>query len=408
MKYDMKMAHSIYYTMFRYLFGIVLILLATGCTRTRTALPPDLHGAAKVAQMTKIRARAFEHSPVFQNDLIYSIKQARQYGSAGHKDEEGYFNILSLSGGGAKGAFGAGILCGWSKAGNRPTFKIVTGISTGALIAPFAFLGSEYDKIIQQVYTTIVTKDVLGMRSRIIIRGGIDSLADSSPLKNLISEYVDKDIIQNVARAHAEGRRLYIGTTDLDANKLVIWNMGAIAAGNTPQANDLFRKVLLASASIPILFPPVYISVEADGNTYEEIHVDGGVATQVFFYADILNLDEVAQSVGLSSIGLGRIYIIKNMQSVSSYEQVEPQLIPIAKKAINTLLANQGVGDLYRIYTIARREGIDFNLLYIPSTFKDQGQKFFDPEEMKQLFDLGFDIGKSGNPWHKYPPGYGD
>ena len=405
MKFGMKMAHSI---CFRYLLGIVLILLAAGCTRTRTALPPDLHGAAKLAHMTKIRALAFEHSPVFQKDLVYSIKQARQHGSLGHKDKEGHFSILSLSGGGAKGAFGAGILCGWSKAGNRPTFKIVTGISTGALIAPFAFLGSEYDKIIQQVYTTIATKDVLEMRSRIIIRGGIDSLADSSPLKNLISKYVGKDIIQNVARAHAEGRRLYIGTTDLDANKLVIWNMGAIAAGNTPQADDLFRKVLLASASIPIVFPPVYISVEADGNTYEEMHVDGGVATQVFFYGDILNLDEVFESAGLSSVGLGRIYIIKNMQSVSSYEQVEPQLVPIAKKAINTLLANQGVGDLYRIYTITQREGIDFNLVYIPSTFKDRGKKFFDPEEMKQLFDLGFDMGKSGNAWHKYPPGYGN
>ena len=122
----------------------------------------------------------------------------------------------------------------------------------------------------------------------------------------------------------------------------------------------------------------------------------------------VLNLDEVAEGAGLSPVGLGRIYIIKNMQSVSSYEQVEPQLVPIAKKAINTLLANQGVGDLYRIYTITQREGIDFNLVYIPSTFKDRGKKFFDPEEMKQLFDLGFDMGKSGDPWHKNPPGYGD
>jgi hypothetical protein len=408
MKYGMKMTSSIVYAIRSYLFGIVLIMLATGCTSTRKALPPDLYGSAKVAQMTGIRTYAFEQNPIFQKDLIYSVKQERQHSSGGHDDEEGYFNILSLSGGGAQGAFGAGLLCGWSEAGTRPTFKIVTGISTGALIAPFAFLGSEYDKIIQQVNTTISTKDVMRMRPRLIVRRGIDSLVDSSPLENLISEHIDKDVIQNVARAHAQGRRLYIGTTDIDANRLVIWNMGAIAAANTSVANELFRKVLLASASIPIFFPPVYIPVEADGNTYEEMHVDGGVSAQVFLYGDIFNLDEVSHGAGLSSIGLGRIYIIKNMQSLSSYEQVKSELIPIAKKTILSLLANQGTGDLYRIYTIAQREGIEFNLVYIPSTFKFKGRELFDTEEMKQLFDLGFNMGKSGDFWHKYPPGYVD
>ena len=403
-----KMTLPTIYAMLGCLFWMVLIVLATGCASTRTALPPNLYGEAKVSQMTGIRTRSFEYSPVFQKDLIYSVKQKRQHNSIGHDNEEGYFSILSLSGGGAKGAFGAGILCGWSKAGTRPTFKIVTGISTGALIAPFAFLGSEYDKTIQQVYTTISTKDVLRMRARIFIREGIDSLADSSPLEKLISEYVDEDVIQGVARAHAQGRRLYIGTTDMDANRLVIWNMGAIAAANTSIANKLFRKVLLASASIPILFPPVYIPVEAAGRTYEEMHVDGGVATQVFFYGQIFKIDELLHDAGLSSLGHGRLYIIKNMQSLSSYEQVKSALIPIAKKTILSLLANQGIGDLYRIYTFAQREGIEFNLVYIPSTFKFKGRELFDIEEMKQLFDLGFNMGKSGEFWHEYPPGFVD
>lgn len=408
MKCNMKMTPSVIYKILGYLFGMVLIMLATGCTSTRKALPPDLYSSAKVAQMTGIRTYAFEHSPIFQKDLIYSVKQERQHGSGGKDDEEDYFSILSLSGGGAQGAFGAGILCGWSKAGTRPTFKIVSGISTGALIAPFAFLGSEYDETIQQIYTTISTKDVLRIRPPLIIRRGIDSLVDSSPLENLISKHIDEDVIQSVAQTHAQGRRLYIGTTDIDANRLVIWNMGAIATASTSIANELFRKVLLASASIPIFFPPVYIPVEADGNTYEEMHVDGGVSAQVFLYGHIFNLDEVAHGAGLSSVRLGRIYIINNMQSLSSYEQVKPQLIPIARKTILSLLANQGTGDIYRIYTIAQREGIEFNLVYIPSTFKSQGKEFFDPEEMKRLFDIGFDMGKSGNPWLKSPPGYSD
>jgi hypothetical protein len=409
MKYSMNMTSSIVKAIRSYLLGMVLIMLATGCTSTRIALPPDLYSSAKVAQMTGIRTYAYEHSSIFQKDLIYSVKQEIQRSSGGHDDEGNYFiNILSLSGGGPQGAFGAGILCGWSKAGNRPTFKIVTGISTGALIAPFAFLGPEYDKTIQQVYTTISTRDVLRMRPRLIIHRGIDSLVDSSPLENLISEYIDKDVIQNVARAHAQGRRLFIGTTDMDANRLVIWNMGAVAAANNPKSNELFRKVLLASASIPIFFPPVYIPVEADGNTYEEMHVDGGVSAQAFLYGDIFNLNEVAHGAGLSSVGLGRIYIIKNMQSLPSYEQVKSELIPIAEKTILSLLANQGTGDLYRIYTIAQREGMEFNLVYIPSTFKFKGKELFDTEEMKQLFELGFNMGKSGDFWHKYPPGYVD
>ena len=199
MKYGKQKTPSIAYTMLGFIFGMVLIARAVSCTKTRKTVSPDLMSTAKVAQMEGIRAWAFEHSPAFQQDLVYSIKQGQQHGSGGSVEKEGYFNILALSGGGAKGAFSAGILCGWSEAGSRPTFKIVTGISTGALIAPFAFLGIEYDKTIQQLNTTIATKDVMGMRSRLIVRGGIDSLADSSPLENLIIEYFDKDVIQNVA-----------------------------------------------------------------------------------------------------------------------------------------------------------------------------------------------------------------
>ena len=179
MKYRMKMTPTILYSVLGYFFGVVLIVLATGCTRTLTPLPPDLYGKAKVAQMTGIRTWAFAHSPAFQEDLIYSVKQRRQHSSGGQDEEESYFSILSLSGGGAKGAFGAGILCSWSKAGTRPMFKVVTGISTGALISPFAFLGSEYDEIIQHIYTTITTKDILTMRPSLIARREKSPVGDS-------------------------------------------------------------------------------------------------------------------------------------------------------------------------------------------------------------------------------------
>jgi hypothetical protein len=266
----------------------MLMTVMTGCVKTRTSPPPELIHDSKVLGMTGVRTWAFEHSQLFEEDLTTSVKQAQRYSPTRHLDASGHFNILTLSGGGANGAFGAGILCGWSAAGTRPTFKMVTGISTGALIAPFAFLGADYDRILKQVYTSVETEDIVNLRFFKYIGRGVDSLADSSPLQGLLEKYVTEDVIRSVALAHQTGRRLYIGTTDLDASRLVIWNMGVIAASDTPEAFDLFRKILLASASIPILFPPVYIPVEVGGEIYEEMHADGGVATQVFFYGDIV------------------------------------------------------------------------------------------------------------------------
>ena len=385
-----------------------LITGLAGCAKTRAHLPPELRPDSTVLGMTGVRTWAFEHSPIFEEDLIASVKQELSYSSAGHNDSTGHFNILALSGGGANGAFGAGILYGWSAAGTRPAFKIVTGISTGALIAPFAFLGPEYDPMLKQVYTSVATKDIMEVRPFIVMRGGLDSLVDTTPLQKLLEEYITEDVIRNVARAHRTGRRLYIGTTDLDASRLVIWNMGVIAAADRPEAFDLFRKILLASASIPILFPPVYIPVEVGNDIYEEMHVDGGVATQVFLYGDILNIDDVVDAAGLSSIGPGRIYIIQNLKSIPLYESVKTNLAAIAKKTVSGLLTNQSIGDLYRIYTTAQREGIKFKLVYIPSEFELQPSELFDPVVMEQLFDLGYQMALSGDPWKNSPPGLKD
>ncbi len=389
--------------------GIIMGMLITvmaGCGKTRTTLPPELIRDSRVLGMTGVRTWAFEHSPMFEEDLIESTKQELRYSSTGHDDASGHFNILALSGGGANGAFGAGILYGWSAAGTRPTFKMVTGISTGALIAPFAFLGADYDQILKQVYTSTATKDILKFKPFIFTRRGLDSLADSSPLQKLIEKYVTEDVIRSVALAHQTGRRLYIGTTDLDASRLVIWNMGIVAASNRPEADDLFRKILLASASIPILFPPVYIPVEVGGEIYDEMHVDGGVATQVFLYGDILNLDDVVRAAGLSSIGPGRIYIIQNAKSIPLYEPVKSNLVAISTKTVTGLLTNQGNGDLYRIYNIAQREGIKFKLVFIPSDFELRPSEIFDPVIMEKLFDLGYHMALSGDPWQNHPPGY--
>ena len=190
-------------------------------------------------------------------------------------------NYLALSGGSDNGAFGAGLLSGWADNGTRPSFKLVTGISTGALIAPFAFLGPAYDQQLRTIYTGIGPGDVYERRS-VLTAVFSDALADTDPLYRLISRYANQDMFAAIAREYAKGRLLLIGTTNLDVQRPVLWNIGAIAASGKPGALDLFRKILLASASIPGVFPPVLIGVESGGQHYQEMHVDGGASAQVF------------------------------------------------------------------------------------------------------------------------------
>ena len=183
--------------------------------------------------------------------------------------------FLAVSGGGDDGAFGAGLLVGWSEHGDRPEFQIVTGVSTGALIAPFAYLGPSYDAELQEVYTSITPDSIFKERS-LIGMFTQDSMADTTPLWELISQHVDEQMLADLASAYEGGRLLLIGTTDLDAQVPVIWNIGAIAASGHPGSLDLVRKILRASSAVPGVFQPVLIDIELDGKVYQEMHVDGG------------------------------------------------------------------------------------------------------------------------------------
>ena len=310
------MLSSIFFTFI--ILGVLMTAMA-GCVKKRTSPPPELIHDSKVLGMTGVRTWAFEHSPLFEEDLTTSVKQAQRYSPTRHLDASGHFNILTLSGGGANGAFGAGILIGWSAAGTRPTFKMVTGISTGALIAPFAFLGADYDQILRQVYTSVETEDIVNLRFFKYFRRGVDSLADSSPLQGLLEKYVTEDVIRSVALAHQTGRRLYIGTTDLDANRLVIWNMGVIAASDRPEGFDLFRKILLASASIPVLFPVVCHALTTDS----VIEVYGSETSgEVEYVLCIVSEDEVY-------VGLGSDHTDRHLEEVDipRAKQICPNLM---------------------------------------------------------------------------------
>ena len=310
-------------------------------------------------------------------------------------------NALTLSGGGSSGAFGAGVLSGWTETGKRPQFDVVTGISTGALIAPFAFLGPAYDDELTEAFTTISDKDIF---ERVGIRGVIDTGAFTSnaPLRKMLDKYLTENVIDQIAAEYRKGRRLLVGTTNLDADRPVIWNMGAIAASGRPDRSDLFKQVVLASTSIPGAFPPQHFKVMADGKSFEEMHVDGGVTTEVFLMPAGLSLRKDPNGRMLKA----RLYVIRNGRTTPEYSVVKASLPAIAGKAIGSLIDTQAVGDLYRLYTISKRDGIDYNVIEIPPSFNVKAETPFDNFFMRELYKTGYEMGRKGIVWQKYPPGF--
>lgn len=368
------------------------------------AVPAEIQAKASVEGMPGVRYWADGDPDDFLRDSLQSVRRERELlRQAGHRGALPPAEFLAISGGGEDGAFGAGLLLGWSAAGTRPRFKGVTGISTGALIAPFAFLGPDYDEKLKEVYTTITSKDILEQRGFLAAITN-DAMADTSPLRKLVQRIFDQSMLDAIADNHEKGRILLIGTTNLDARRPVIWNVGKIAATRHPKALELIQTLLVASAAIPGAFPPVMISVEADGRTFEEMHVDGGATAQVFVYPPGFNVRTASEQAGITR--QRRLFIIRNARLDPDWAQVERKTLSIANRAVSSLIQTQGVGDLYRIYIAAQRDGIDFNLAYIPETFKTPLREPFDPVYMNALFKVGYDLAANGYPWAKTPPGY--
>ena len=389
------------------LLGALLIVSAGCATLPRNAVPVDRVQDAEIPGFEGVRAWGGILSPGFQADMVESARIEQQLGEF-PTDAEGrpIYHSLALSGGGSDGAFGAGFLYGWSETGTRPDFKLVTGISTGALIAPFAFLGRDFDQELKAVYTTITTEDIMQRLNvfRILFRS--ESLASTDPLKSLVEQHVSMDTLRAVAEKHDRGHRLYIGTAHMDAQDLMVWNMGLIAKRQTPEALDLFHKVMVASASIPAAFPPVIINVTVDGETYDEMHADGGTNTQVFFYAGTIDISAARrEAYGYDFKPGGSVYIIRNGHLEPEPAQIERKLTEISGRAVETMIKSAAVSDLYRIYSFSRRDNIGFHYTSIPSDYVSQSKELFDREEMNRLFQVGYELAKSDDPWQEVPPG---
>jgi predicted patatin/cPLA2 family phospholipase len=382
---------------------IGLLALSGGCGQAvfRSPLPAALVEKAEIPGMPHVRFWGDRVDPGLQAEFILVGKEHPVLPDIRSEEGPGMGGLV-LSGGGDCGAYGAGLLCGWTERGTRPRFRIVTGVSTGALIAPMAFLGPKYDQLLRDSYTKVSAKDVLRKRP-ILDWFKFDSIADSEPLAKMMQRQFPDEILREVAIEHGKGRRLFVQTVNLDAQRPVIWDMGAIASSGHPDAPKLFRRVLVASASIPAVFPPQYIKVQANGKTYDEMHVDGGTASQMLMSTLPVNLSAVRRDLGPVA-HTPVLYVIRNALIRPEWQPMTPKLFPIAGRAVSSMIKSQGRTELELMYYEAKEGGIDFYVSYIPDEFKREVNEEFDTGEMNRMFKLGYELARNGNPWLRKPP----
>ena len=386
---------------------VVLVIASCASEPIRNPVPHKLQDAAKVVDMPDIRVWGDGGDDSLHADIVQSIHDEPEGLFPRGPNGEFQYSSLALSGGGDHGAFGAGFLKGWSQSGTRPVFKIVTGISTGALIAPFAMLGPYYDEILQKAYTTVTVDDVMKKKS---IAGAYwrESLVDNHPLQEMVHEVISDEVIDAIGVAHKKGQRLFIATTNFDAQRPVIWNMGAVANSKHPDAYALFRKILIASTSIPVLFPPAFVEVEVDGKTYEEMHVDGGTVGQMFFYGSSMDWQAVLRDAsGIENpIDRSILYAIIDGEVDPEHEPVRRRLMPITDRTIKTLIKVSAWSALYRMYLHAEVGGYGFNFVNLPDDYAAKNKQPYDPEEMNRMFEIGYEMGLKGEGWQEIPPGF--
>lgn len=383
----------------------VLVTCLTGCASTieRNGITNmALADKAQVPGLSGVRFWADEVSSDPIGDIRRRAPHMPAIGRNSRKiNGRPIVETLALSGGGSDGAFGAGVLTGWSERGDRPEFEVVTGVSAGAIIAPFAYLGPKYDPALKVIWTEYQQSQVVTAQFLPGLFGG-SALTDTTPLASLIAKYVDREMLDAIAAQYNRGRILMVLTTNLDAQRPVVWNMGEIARDPSPEALVLFRKVILASAAIPGAFPPVNIDVVADGKNYEEMHVDGGTTRELFVapvQAPLKAFDALYPAPPIR-----RMYIIKNGKVVPEQEVIPQTTFKIAARSIATLIKSQNWSELYRIYRMAVDAGADFNFTSVPADFNFKTELIYDPKYQVALYERGIAIGKAGT-WLKAPPG---
>lgn len=389
---------------FRCLCLATLILLVSGCATERKNPPPAGESLRLHWGAVNIDYQDSGSDGVFSDSALKEFARfVAEYGRD-HPGERIPYRILALSGGGSRGAYGAGVLAGWTALGSRPEFDVVTGISTGALQATAAFLGPEYDHALM-AFNNVSNEDIFTSAGSTALFTK-ESLYDTAPLRLMLAELLDEEAIDAVAAEHARGRHLFIGTTNLDANAFTIWDMGKIASSNRPDRMQVYRDVVLASASFPMAFPPVYFPITTEkGETYYQMHVDGGAKESVFAFAYLAELEQQAELLGLDwdEDIEPQIFILNNGQLFSdhSYQPVKADALSIAMKSIESLSRKNATSSVYYIWSAGLVFGAGIRLAFIPQSYDLSALPIleFDANEMSRLYQFGFDQSVSGRVW---------
>ncbi|WP_414645355.1 patatin-like phospholipase family protein [Bradyrhizobium amphicarpaeae] len=367
-------------------FQLLTCSLALGAC---TSLPRTPYTAAEASTSRVLDIDGLRR---YANDPVTKFSYEKDTGTATK-------SYLALSGGGADGAYGVGVLNGWSAARTRPTFSVVSGVSTGGLIAPFAYLGSQYDDTLKEVYTSGIAESLLSDPSimRVLFGSG---LFGNTRLRELVARYVGPEVMAQVARENAKGRKLLVVTTDLDTQRTAIWDMGKIAAVGTPQALKLFRDVMAASASIPLVFPPIMIDAEGEGRKFQEMHVDGGVT------APVLTLPEALLFQGSRLPGSAKmdIYILVNKKIERNFELVSNGTIDVASRSLSAITQSQTRSIIFSTYDFAKRNRLGFHLSYIAREYPAPPSEGFDTGYMRALYQYGYDKAAAGQAWSSTVP----
>lgn len=362
----------------------VVLLAVTGCAAVpRTPYSSSEAATSRVLEVDGLRR--YTDEPISKFETERPGPAATTY--------------LALSGGGADGAYGVGVLNGWTATGTRPTFSVVSGVSTGGLIAPFAFLGSRYDGVLRELYTSGIAESLLEDSNPLRVLFG-SGLAGNTRLRELVARYVGTDLIQAIAREYAKGRRLLVVTTDLDTQRTVIWDMGRIATIGTADALNLFRDVMTASASIPLVFPPMLIEAEARGRLFQEMHVDGGVTAPVLTLPDMFLL----QGRGLPKGQHLDIFILINNKIERDFELVRNASLEVASRSIASMTKAQTRSIVFSTYKFARHNHLGFHLSYIERDYPSATSAGFDTAYMRALYQYGYEKAASGHAWSTTPP----
>ena len=382
--------------------ALAVCVLLAGCSwPSRTATKRQSFSSIQdLPNYEGVRAIDGYPNPMFQASFNTALQQfaATKAKANGRRD----FDMLALSSGGINGSFGAGILTAWSKRGDRPDFRFVTGVSVGALIAPFAFAGSAYDNRLEQLFRHIEQSDLFEPKGALTSVLWDESLTDNSPLRRQIERAVDHELLATIAERHRQGARLFVASTNLDVGHLCIWDLGAIATKATDAALELFRKVLLASAAIPVVFPPVRFA-HADG---DELHVDGAVIRPVFLPQNVFDGELAAEQANIRWEDVdATLYVIHNGSMRPSATTVQRDTLTIATRTV-TMMSYTMVGEhILHLYTLTRVWGAEFRL-YTMQPGSDLSLDNFGPEGTNRLFASGENKIESKEPWLTEPPGY--